>query len=255
MAFYVYKKRKTKLIQRRSQRSTIVPMVLFFFGLFILGYISYPYASFYLAQTFKIDNLSKELLSPQDNFKVYAENNPDASNDYDKNAAQNIAEINKEIESGKLGEDLSNIKGKMYITIDKLGLKKVPININTNSASESDYNSILSSNVAHFKGTSLPGHPGKTFLYGHSYGGLFSGGARSFGTGIFTDIDQLNLGDEFSVDFQDQTFKYTVYKVKLVKKDDLSVIFGDSRKTLSLMTCKPNGIGQMRLIVDAIQDV
>ncbi|MEI7603591.1 MAG: sortase [bacterium] len=256
MALYKYKKRKSKIIPPKNVKKPFyLPLAFFSAGLFLLAYVGFPYLSFYTAQFFKVDNYSKELLSPADTFSVYAADNKDANNDYNKNLAANIAELDKEIKSSSsLVENLTGITGKMYITIDKLGLKKIPIVINTNSDNESSYNPTLSGAIAHFKGTSLPGHSGKTFLYGHSARGIFTGGARTFSTGIFTDIDKLNLGDEFTIDFQDKTYKYSVYRVKLVNVDDVSAIYGEKRSSVSLMTCKPDGIGSQRLIVEAYEE-
>ena len=255
MALYAYKKDKPKLITPRVKRSVILPMVLLITGVSILGYVAYPYLSFFLTQTFKVDTLHKEFLSPKEQLSFLDNSNPNnRTNDYSKNLAVSISDLNKEIKQTNSFQDLSNEKGKMYLTVDKLGLKHIPININTESSSEEDYNPILSGNIAHFKGTSLPGHPGKTFLYGHSWRGLFSGNSRTFSTGIFTDIDKLNLGDEFSIEYKGTVFKYSVIMIKEVDRDDFSVIIGDDKKTATLMTCTPPGIGVKRLIVDAIQE-
>jgi LPXTG-site transpeptidase (sortase) family protein len=254
MAFYVYKKRQPKLVSPKIRKSAWIPIGLFLVGITIIGYMSYPYANFYLAKYFKIDNLSKKFLTPQDTFTVYAAD-ANVSADYNHNVATNIAEVNSEISHTTSSHpDLATETGNMYITISKLGLNHIPVTINTESSNEAEYNRVLSHSVAHFKGTSLPPYPGNTFLYGHSSRSLFNGGARTFSSGIFTDIDELNLGDEIIMEYKDHTYKYSVSMTRLVEMNDLSVISGNEQHILSLMTCKPDGIGSSRFIVTAILD-
>ena len=252
MALYSYKKQKPRIITPRSSRSAIFPAILLITGLTILGYIGYPYFSFYIAQYFNVDNLSKEFISPQNSFTALADTQSTDNSDYTKNASLNIAKTSEEIKQSEAEfQDLSSIKGTLYLTIDQLGLKRIPITINSNSDAEAQYDPILTHSVAHFKGTSLPGHPGKTFVYGHSSRKLPGGSNFS---SIFTDIDKLNLGDEFTVEWDGKIYKYSVYKVKLIDRDDFSIIHGDSRKEINLMTCKPDGVGTRRLIVEAFEE-
>lgn len=196
--------------------------------------------------------MSKDLLSPTDSFSVYAYGDDAANKAYDQNVSSNIAEVSNEIKDLGINPAIASEKGKMYFTADKIGLKNVPVTINTDSDNETAYDQVLNNSIAHFKGTSLPAYPGKTFLYGHSARGIFNGGARTFSSGIFTDIDKLNLGDQLELKYKDKVYKYEVYRIKLVERNNFSVIQGDNKRTLSLMTCKPDGVGEMRLIVDAL---
>ncbi len=60
---------------------------------------------------------------------------------------------------------------------------------------------------------------------------------------LFTDIDQLKIGDTFMLQILDQTLYYEVDQIKTVlptEKDDLKIVEGQDYCTL--MTCTPYGV-------------
>jgi len=253
MALLVYKKSKPRIISPRRSRPFVVPIILFITGISILGYAAYPYIRYSLSRAINVDSYSKELISPLDvvSAKTITTNANSISTDYNTNVEQSIADIDKEIKTQSVDPALASETGKMYLNIPKINLKNVPININTNSGSERDYSQFLYTGVAHFKGTSLPGHDGKTFIYGHSGSGILNGHPY---TNIFNNLDSLNLGDEFTIKYKDVSYKYMVTKLKAVETDDISVIQSTDKKTVSLMTCIPPGQGQQRLVVEAVEE-
>ena len=67
---------------------------------------------------------------------------------------------------------------------------------------------------------------------------------------LFTDIDQLKIGDTFMLQILDQTLYYEVDQIKTVlptEKDDLKIVEGQDYCTL--MTCTPYGVNTHRLLV------
>ncbi len=103
--------------------------------------------------------------------------------------------------------------------------------------------SVLQIAVGHLEWTSLPvgGDGSHCVLSGHR--GLPS--AR-----LFTDIDQLVVGDEFLLQILDETLTYEVDQILIVEPQDtdaLQIIEGKDYCTL--VTCTPYGINTHRLLV------
>jgi sortase A len=103
--------------------------------------------------------------------------------------------------------------------------------------------SVLSMGVGHLEGSSLPvgGNSTHCVLSGHR--GLPS--AR-----LFTDLDQLVVGDIFTIQVLDETLTYEVDQIRIVDPDDsseLSIVRGQDYCTL--VTCTPYGVNTHRLLV------
>lgn len=107
---------------------------------------------------------------------------------------------------------------------------------------------VLQTGVGHIKGTNLPigGESNHSVLSGHR--GLPS--AR-----LFTDIDQLVLGDMFYIHILDETFAYQVDQIlDMVDKNDAVALTEalaqeEGKDYVSLFTCTPYGVNSHRLIV------
>ncbi len=70
--------------------------------------------------------------------------------------------------------------------------------------------------------------------------------------GFFTDVDQLDSGDQLFLDVAGYRFIYETEWVKIVEPDDWSVIDSTDYPALTLQTCHPKNIrGTHRLIVRA----
>ena len=121
------------------------------------------------------------------------------------------------------------------INIDKINVE-LPIYHGTSEE-------ILNVAVGHMQGSSFPvgGKGTHAVLTGHR--GLPS--AR-----LFTDLDQLQEGDTFTITVLDQTVTYTVDQIRIVpptEVDDLKIVPDDDYFTLR--TCTPYGINTHRLLV------
>ena len=122
-----------------------------------------------------------------------------------------------------------------FIAIEKLKVE-IPIYHGTSTAA-------LSSGVGHMEGTSFP------------IGGLGTHAALSAHRGLpsaklFTDLDEMEVGDTFTITVLDRLLTYQVDQVKIVlphELDDLRI--EDNKDYVTLVTCTPYGINTHRLLV------
>ena len=102
---------------------------------------------------------------------------------------------------------------------------------------------VLQVGIGHLEGTSFPtGTPGThVVLSGHR--GLPS-------SKLFTDLDQMIVGDTFLLHIMDQTFAYQVDQINIVlpeETNDLAIV--DGEEYVTLVTCTPYGVNTHRLLV------
>ncbi|MBQ8579621.1 MAG: class C sortase [Oscillospiraceae bacterium] len=102
---------------------------------------------------------------------------------------------------------------------------------------------VLAKGIGHLPQSDLPvgGAGCHSVLTGHT--GLVS--AR-----LFTDLEQLQLGDAFYIDILEQTLRYTVDQILVVlpsQEEALAAVPGEDYCTL--VTCTPYGINSHRLLV------
>ncbi len=103
--------------------------------------------------------------------------------------------------------------------------------------------SVLQIAVGHLAGTSLPvgGKNTHSVLTGHT--GLPS-------AKLFTDIDQMKMGDTFEIVVLDHTLTYEVDDIRTVLPSEVSSLQIEEGKDLvTLVTCTPYGINTHRLLV------
>ncbi len=107
---------------------------------------------------------------------------------------------------------------------------------------------VLQTGVGHLNGTKLPigGTGNHTVLAAHR--GLPS--AR-----LFTDIDQLQIGDKFYLHILDETMAYQVDQIlPMIEKDDTEALtealkIDPNEDQVTLFTCTPYGVNSHRLLV------
>lgn len=133
-------------------------------------------------------------------------------------------------------ETILNINGVMgYVEIPKI---KVSLPIYHGVSEE-----VLQKGIGHMEGSALPigGEGGHVLLTGHT--GLPN--AR-----LFTDLNQLELGDQFNVRVLNKELVYQVDQIKVVTPDDVSNLLTEEEEAyVTLITCTPYGINSHRLLV------
>lgn len=103
--------------------------------------------------------------------------------------------------------------------------------------------SVLQTAAGHMQGTSLPvgGDTTHCVLSGHT--GLPS-------SKLFTDIDQMEEGDIFTIRVLDEVMTYEVDRILVVKPQEMEgVAFEEGQEYCTLLTCTPYGINTHRLLV------
>lgn len=161
-----------------------------------------------------------------------------SAEDYNQELAQTgimwqMSEQQTERYNQELNVDDSGVMG--YINIPKIDVT-LPICHGTDEM-------VLQTSIGHLEGTSLPvgGEGSHCALSGHR--GLPS--AR-----LFTDIDQLVVGDTFTLNVLNETLTYEVDQIRIVLPSDLSEItITPGQDYCTLITCTPYGINTHRLLV------
>ncbi len=86
---------------------------------------------------------------------------------------------------------------------------------------------------------------------GDTRGNLVLSGHNDIYGQVFRDLDQLKVGDQFTVRTQTQEFVYTVTGSKIVGPNDVSVMNDRGGATLTLISCYPYKVDDKRYIVFA----
>lgn len=102
---------------------------------------------------------------------------------------------------------------------------------------------VLQVAIGHIEGTALPvGGPG-THCVVSGHRGLPS-------AKLFTDLDELIVGDVFLLKILDETLTYEVDQILIVEPDEIDALQIEENKDLcTLVTCTPYGINTHRLLV------
>lgn len=132
-----------------------------------------------------------------------------------------------------LNVDGTNVIG--YVDIDKIDCH-LPIYHGTDDA-------VLQVGVGHLEGSSLP-------VGGESTHAVISGHRGLPSARLFTDLDQMEVGDTFTISVLDETLTYEVDQIRIVEPTDLSdLAIEEGQDLCTLVTCTPYGINTHRLLV------
>ena len=126
-----------------------------------------------------------------------------------------------------------------YLKIDRIGVE-LPIYHGTSD-------DVLNRGVGHLEGSSLPIGGENTHSIMSAHRGLPS-------SKLFTDLDRMEIGDNFQIIILDQVLTYQVDFIKVIEPTDVSdlqIIEGGDYCTL--FTCTPYGINTHRLLVRGVR--
>lgn len=126
------------------------------------------------------------------------------------------------------------------LTIPKLKIEKAKVKVDSTRFDNS---------LSHFPGSAIPGDVGNSFVTGHSVLSQFADPENY--RSIFTELPNLEIGDEVIVEVEDKKFQFIVQYAKVVNPRDVSVLspISSSGRNLTLMTCVPPGTNTKRLVV------
>ncbi len=139
-------------------------------------------------------------------------------------------------------EDALNIVGTGmmgYLAIEKINVE-LPIYHGTSDG-------VLQFAVGHLEGSSLPVGGESTHCVLSAHRGLPS-------ALLFTQLDELEEGDTFTITVLDQVLTYEVDLISIVEPEDVEGLYIEKGKDYcTLMTCTPYGINTERLLVRGIR--
>lgn len=119
-------------------------------------------------------------------------------------------------------------------------IPKINIKIPIYHTTEED---VLNKGAGHLEGSSLPVGGANTHAVISAHRGLPS-------ASLFTDLDQMKVGDHFLLYVLDETLCYEVDKISVVKPEDTSALaVEDGQDLVTLLTCTPYGVNTERLLV------
>lgn len=126
-----------------------------------------------------------------------------------------------------------------YITINKIGVE-LPIYHGVDAG-------VLQIGIGHLKETSLP-------VGGESTHSVLSGHRGLPGARLFTDLDKMEIGDEFSITVLDRVLYYRVDQIKVVLPTEVNdLLIEEGEDYCTLVTCTPYGINTHRLLVRGVR--
>ena len=102
---------------------------------------------------------------------------------------------------------------------------------------------VLNKGAGHLEGSSLPVGGANTHAVISAHRGLPS-------ASLFTDLDQMKVGDHFLLHVLNETLCYEVDKISVVKPEDTTALaVEDGQDLVTLLTCTPYGVNTERLLV------
>lgn len=226
----------------KSKIKENIPFI-FFTLLFLIGFgiMLYPVLSNALSQISYNETISSYEQSVSDeNSSLYQSMIQEAVNYNEKLTTSSIVDVfsDPEITNSEEYMDILNLNrdGVMgYISIPKIDIK-IPIYHGTSSE-------VLSKGVGHLEGSSFPVGGESTHAILSAHRGLPS--AR-----LFTDLDQLEVGDKFYIYILDQVYTYQVDQVLVIEPSETEALqIQDGKDLVTLVTCTPYGVNTHRLLV------
>jgi len=220
---------------KKGRMSTIILIIVFFVGLSLL---LYPTISNYINSLHQSRAITD-----------YASNVANLNNERYEKLLDEARKYNSDLAAlGKLPtftdeerekyNNLLNVAGDGiigYIEIPLIGCS-LPIYHGTDER-------ILQIAIGHIDWTSLP-------VGGESTHCVLSGHRGLPSAKLFTDLDQLTVGDTFLMRVLDETLTYEVDQILIVKPYDIEALQVEEGKDYcTLVTCTPYGINTHRLLV------
>ena len=218
----------------KKNRSNIILILIFLVGLSVM---LYPTVSDYINQKNQsraVASYSEEVENLSDvDYQAYF----DAADDYNRRLAETPdAFYRPEQVSGYTDTlDVSGTGIMGYITISKIGVE-LPVYHGTSDG-------VLQVAAGHLEGSSLPVGGAGTHAVISAHRGLPS-------AKLFTNLDELEAGDTFTITALDRVLTYEVDQISIVLPTETDLLQPvEGKDYVTLMTCTPYGINTHRLLV------
>lgn len=214
---------------------TILLVVLFLLGILC---VAFPFVSSFVTKRQQEKHIEEYVEHTEQTDETIYDTLKDNARKYNEKIAQNgimwfLNEEDKEEYMKTLLTDNTEIMA--YIEIPAIDCK-LPIYHGTGE-------NVLQEGIGHIEGSSLPigSETAHCLLTGHC--GLPT--AR-----MFTDLDQLEKGDKFTIYTLDLAVTYEVDKISIVEPEDVTELqIEEGMDYCTLITCTPYGINTHRLLV------
>ena len=218
----------------KKNRSTIILILIFLVGLSVM---LYPTVSDYINQKNQsraVASYSEEVENLSDvDYQAYF----DAADDYNRRLAETPDAFYRPQEVSGYTDtlDVSGTGIMGYITISKIGVE-LPIYHGTSDGG-------LQVAAGHLEGSSLPVGGAGTHAVISAHRGLPS-------AKLFTNLDELEVGDTFTITVLDRVLTYEVDQISIVLPTETDLLQPvEGKDYVTLMTCTPYGINTHRLLV------
>ena len=223
---------------KKLQKNTVSTIILILIFLVGLSLLLYPTVSDYwnsLHQSRAIAGYVSDVAGMDNDTydKLWAE-----ARAYNAKLSEKSERFNMTDEEQAEYETLLSVSGTNvigYINISKIDCY-LPVYHGTDE-------SVLQSGVGHLEGSSLP-------VGGESTHCVISGHRGLPSAKLFTNLDQLEIGDDFILYVLDETLTYEIDQIRIVEPQEireLDIIEGEDYCTL--VTCTPYGVNTHRLLV------
>ena len=218
----------------KKNRSNIVLILIFLVGLSVM---LYPTVSDYVNQKNQsraVASYSEEVENLSDvDYQAYF----DAADDYNRRLAETPDAFYRPEEVSGYADtlDVSGTGIMGYITISKIGVE-LPVYHGTSDG-------VLQVAAGHLEGSSLPVGGAGTHAVISAHRGLPS-------AKLFTNLDELEVGDTFTITVLDRVLTYEVDQISIVLPTETDLLQPvEGKDYVTLMTCTPYGINTHRLLV------
>lgn len=218
----------------KKNRSTIILILIFLVGLSVM---LYPTVSDYVNQKNQsraVASYSEEVENLSDvDYQAYF----NAADDYNRRLAETPDAFYRPDEVSGYTDtlDVSGTGIMGYITISKIGVE-LPIYHGTSDG-------VLQVAAGHLEGSSLPVGGAGTHAVISAHRGLPS-------AKLFTNLDELEVGDTFTITVLDRVLTYEVDQISIVLPTETDLLQPvEGKDYVTLMTCTPYGINTHRLLV------
>lgn len=209
-------------------------VILFFSG---LGILLYPFVSNLVAE----HNATRVVETYEDETMQMDQQEIDV-------AKENIKKYNEQLNNVVTIDEETDKNGSLsYLDMVNVGqtlgyivIPKIDVNLPIYSGISED---VLKKGVGHLEQSSYP-------LGGESTHSVLTGHRGLPSATLFTDLDKLEIGDEFYLHVLDEILAYKVDQIKVVEPEDsgeLEIVEGEDYCTL--VTCTPYAINTHRLLV------
>ena len=218
----------------KKNRSNIILILIFLVGLSVM---LYPTVSDYVNQKNQsraVASYSEEVENLSDvDYQAYF----DAADDYNRRLAETPDAFYRPDEVSGYTDtlDVSGTGIMGYITIPKIGVE-LPVYHGTSDG-------VLQVAAGHLEGSSLPVGGAGTHAVISAHRGLPS-------AKLFTNLDELEVGDTFTITVLDRVLTYEVDQISIVLPTETDLLQPvEGKDYVTLMTCTPYGINTHRLLV------